>query len=427
MADWALETADGTPGASVAALVTAAALEANARNEFAFVEQLGLFYNREDGYFYKEGRPDFFHASSGYCYRFNPTTNQNEWAYNPNWGSDVGCGIDPAVYELLLDITDHLDIVTKNVHRDPVDCEDVDVPEDERDDLLARFYGVDKDDLQLIETEAAVIPCIRIMPEQSESLSLRSLLIVTVTGATIGSDSSCGLCISDEGVSKEHCRVDYDDEQSCYTLVPMAKPCCLNGIALEVNQKVELSHRDQLRIGNCSLRLHIHRGFNTCAECEPGLIDLPPETTYSHVRGSRESRRRKELKLLKKQCGINDFSLEKLPSGNYIDRAKIRRKVVGSDNPYEATIGEQESRPAEEPISKENKGFKMLSNLGWKIGTGLGKRQEGIQEPINPKANRSTSGLGSEPVALSHTTAQERLKRMRWDKARQRFLEADSA
>ncbi|KHJ40222.1 g-patch domain protein [Trichuris suis] len=429
MADWLVEAADSGPNASIAALVTAAALEANAKNQYEFVELLGLFYDRENGYFYKEGCSNFFHASTGYCYRFNPVTNQNEWTYNPNWAFDVGCVLDPTVYELLLDLSEYLDATIKKAHRDPVSFEDVDLLEDEDDDLLANFYGLDKSERHLIETEASVTPCIRIMPEQSESLSARSLLIVTITGATIGSDSGCDVCISDEGVAKEHCRIDFDDEQSCYALTPMAKPCYLNGIALEQDNKVELAHGDQLRIGTCSLRLHIHRGFNTCAECEPGLIDLPSESTtslYNHKRGSCESRRRKELKLLKKQFGLNDFCRERLSSGNYIDRARIRRKIVGSDNPYEAVAGEREVSSVEEPIPEKSIGFKMLTNLGWKAGTGLGKRQEGIKEPINPKPNRSTSGLGSDVGAPCQTlTKEQQQKRMRWDKARERYMRTD--
>ncbi|CDW54580.1 G-patch and FHA domain containing protein [Trichuris trichiura] len=428
MADWLVEAADSGNSASIAALVTAAALEANAKNQFEFVELLGLFYDRENGYFYKENCSNFFHASTGYCYRFNPMTNQNEWTYNPNWGCDVGCAVDPAVYELLLDLCEYLDATVNKTLREPVNCEDLDLLEDEDDDLLANFYGLDKSERQLIQTETSVTPCIRIMPEQSDSLSLRSLLIVTITGATLGSDSSCGVCISDEGVSKEHCRIDYDDEQSCYMLVPMANPSYLNGIALEEGEKVELAHGDKLRIGACSLRLHIHRGFNTCAECEPGLIDLPPESTslYSHKRGSCESRRRKELKLLKKQFGVNDFCCEKLSPGNYIDRAKIRRKVVGSDNPYEAVTEEMEVSSIEKPIPEKSKGFKMLTNLGWKTGAGLGKRQEGIKEPIKLRPNRSTSGLGSDVAAPCQTlTKEERQKRMRWDKARERYMRAD--
>ena len=63
----------------------------------------------------------------------------------------------------------------------------------------------------------------------------------------------------------------------------------------------------------------------------------------------------------------------------YKDRAEERRKEQGSDNPFEAT----QSSSLDVAIDESNKGFKMLSKLGWKQGEGLGNQNnQGIVEPI---------------------------------------------
>lgn len=47
-------------------------------------------------------------------------------------------------------------------------------------------------------------------------------------------------------------------------------------------------------------------------------------------------------------------------------------------------------------ISSENKGFKLLSKMGWSEGKSIGKSQEGITEPVQVKTQQGTSGLGSD-------------------------------
>jgi len=37
----------------------------------------------------------------------------------------------------------------------------------------------------------------------------------------------------------------------------------------------------------------------------------------------------------------------------------------------------------EHKLTEENVGFKMLKKAGWKEGTGLGSKEEGIVAPIN--------------------------------------------
>ena len=56
-------------------------------------------------------------------------------------------------------------------------------------------------------------------------------------------------------------------------------------------------------------------------------------------------------------------------SGHYKDRADDRRKTKGSDHDSFKT----EVASVELPITSQNKGFKLLSSMGWKEGDGIGK------------------------------------------------------
>ncbi|XP_063930306.1 G patch domain-containing protein 11-like isoform X2 [Zophobas morio] len=46
------------------------------------------------------------------------------------------------------------------------------------------------------------------------------------------------------------------------------------------------------------------------------------------------------------------------------------------------------------PIAADNKGFELMEKMGYKIGEGIGKRREGIKEPIAPFLLFGREGLG---------------------------------
>lgn len=63
------------------------------------------------------------------------------------------------------------------------------------------------------------------------------------------------------------------------------------------------------------------------------------------------------------------------------------------------------------PLTEENKGYKMMQKMGFKDGTGLGKTQSGIKEPISINVKRSNSGVGREQhiksIIKSHCNAKK--------------------
>lgn len=98
---------------------------------------------------------------------------------------------------------------------------------------------------------------------------------------------------------------------------------------------------------------------------------------------------------------------------NYRDRAKERRLKYGEADPVpvnrskerfqremekQANIAQtyqQASTLASQPISEGNIGNKLLQKMGWKAGSGLGKKNQGRTEIIETEQRVSNAGLGS--------------------------------
>lgn len=47
------------------------------------------------------------------------------------------------------------------------------------------------------------------------------------------------------------------------------------------------------------------------------------------------------------------------------------------------------------PISDDNKGARMLANMGWKKGEGLGKDGSGILDPVKAESYGQSAGIGA--------------------------------
>jgi hypothetical protein len=47
------------------------------------------------------------------------------------------------------------------------------------------------------------------------------------------------------------------------------------------------------------------------------------------------------------------------------------------------------------PISDDNKGARMLAQMGWKKGEGLGKDGTGILDPVKAESYGQSAGIGS--------------------------------
>lgn len=72
-------------------------------------------------------------------------------------------------------------------------------------------------------------------------------------------------------------------------------------------------------------------------------------------------------------------------SGAKSDRAKIRRETVGVDISHITDTGNEVPVAAsvQTSIKKDNIGFKLLKNMGWQEGKGLGKQEDGVVEHVS--------------------------------------------
>ncbi|ETV91230.1 hypothetical protein H310_14095 [Aphanomyces invadans] len=60
----------------------------------------------------------------------------------------------------------------------------------------------------------------------------------------------------------------------------------------------------------------------------------------------------------------------------------------------------------EHEIPPSNKGYKMLTSMGWKAGEGLGAEKQGRKAPVPTCFKRDRAGLGKKnlPLHVTHTS-----------------------
>lgn len=240
---------------------------------------------------------------------------------------------------------------------------------------------------------------------ESDKMDVGKLFVVTYKGGSLGREGSHhDVLIPDLNISKNHLKFFYSHKKSIYqvtdssrngTMIDGAQISSLNQEESDAN---DLYHGSILQLSKTKLLCHVHEGLTTCDECEPynyvkksqeepKTSDEPQPSNLSHREG---------LKALQKRYGLQTDKYQENPSGtknkNYEDRAEKRRVKVGSSHGSVKTV----QASVNQSISSDNKGFKLLSKMGWSEGKSIGKTQEGITEPVQVKTQQGTSGLGNE-------------------------------
>lgn len=238
-------------------------------------------------------------------------------------------------------------------------------------------------------------PSLRLIVQETnlENLKVGTLFVVTYKGGTLGREGSHDVLIPATLVSKTHLNFTYNrdkDEYQCED-VGSRNGTILNGKRMS-ESKVKsglksLKHDSVIELDKTKILCHIHEGLTTCAKCEPGLVQKN-ETTKPISTAAEVLSHKQGLKQLQKLYGLEKvkYSEENAAEGaekSYNDRAKERRKKVGSTNHREKT----EVASADTSIATTNKGFKMLAKLGWSEGQSLGKNDTGLKEPVNKNTN----------------------------------------
>lgn len=266
-------------------------------------------------------------------------------------------------------------------------------------------------------------PSLRIIVQETNipKLKVGTLFLITFKGGTLGREGDHDVIIPDLNISKYHLKFSYNEEESVYQCVDLGSRngTILNGKrmsnAKQESDPLNLVHGSTLQLSQTKLMCHVHSGNSTCGHCEPGLIigqqNLPKVVTLSH---------KEQLKKLQKRYGLETekYTTDNKPDSEYSDRAAARRDAVGSTNEYEKT----QAASIETEISSENKGFKMLSKLGWNKGEALGKSSSGLLEPIPVLSNKGTKGLGCDDNSISVPfTKKDKKKTEKWKKAQERY------
>lgn len=270
-------------------------------------------------------------------------------------------------------------------------------------------------------------PCIRCIVEDSDIIVKGTLFLIPYTGGSIGSgdDREILVNINDDNVDKIHATIVYDNEKKQYLLNndTESKEIYVNKLKIGTKEKFPLQHGDKIRISNTSLLIHIHNGLNTCNYCEPGIIaaKLAEEAKKCEKETSIEKQRRITEKDIKKKYGIDKIEHSSKIDKKYNDRAKERREKIGSIAPTDTQTASSSSS-INKPINQQNIGFKLLSKMGWKEGTGIGKTEGGIREPINATIRQTSVGLGYSNIEQSiDTSEKDKKKTINWNKTVNRY------
>ncbi|XP_058462030.1 angiogenic factor with G patch and FHA domains 1-like [Malaya genurostris] len=250
-------------------------------------------------------------------------------------------------------------------------------------------------------------PSLRMIVRQTDLHDLRegSLFIVTYKGGSLGREGDHDVIIPDIKVSKYHLKFTYDNKRSVYQVVDLGSRngTLLNGVRMTGTMKesdpFDIEHGDEIRLNQTTLLCHIHDGNVTCDNCEPGLLVKNVACNeFDDDRITKPVSYKEGLKLLQKRYGLEDEKYVEPAepcAPDYKDRAAHRRNTKGSSNEHAKTV----AASVDQHIDSKNKGFKMLSKLGWSAGQTLGKNDEGLVEPIPIVSNVGTSGLGSQKLA----------------------------
>ncbi|XP_053984072.1 angiogenic factor with G patch and FHA domains 1 isoform X4 [Hylaeus volcanicus] len=394
-----------TTSASIVDQVKEAAESALLQTGFVYEETSGLYYDYNSGYYYDAKQGLYYNGNSGTYYVYDKATgifqfhSQAQVAVNEA-STNSQSKKEQKTRKVLDDIHELIDglsnISIEKYRRQALD--------------LAKIYP----------------PCMRIIAKETDlpKLKVGSLFVVAYTGGSIGREGDHSVVIPDINVSKHHARFVYDEDKKVYQIIDSGSRngTFLNGKRLSVAKQesapCEVSHGSIIQVGSTKLLCHIHNGNETCGHCEPGLVQH--NSVMEENKTSKKDLHKQELRRLKYKFGVekdNVATASQVASG-YQDRAHSRRQCIGSSNHHAKT--QQSSMDVS--IAKDNRGFKLLSKMGWTEGQSLGKEGDGRTEPIPMTNNPSRTGLGttSEFPTIELDSMTEK-KQALWRKTQQRY------
>ncbi|CAD7078081.1 unnamed protein product [Hermetia illucens] len=372
-----------------------AAESAQNETDFIYEPTSGLYYDQKTGYYYNAEYGLYYDGSTGCYYRYNQEKNEFEF---------------------------HSQVQAQPANNDQVSASHY------LNNLFEQFSTLNISQMRAnaIDIAKKYPPCLRIIVQETNlpKLKVGTLFLITFKGGSLGREGNHDVIVPDVNISKFHLKFTYDETESVYKCIDLGSRngTILNGKrmsnAKQESEPLSVVHGSVLQLSQTKLLCHIHSGNSTCGHCEPGLI-IDQQSTDKVVALSHKA----QLKVLQKRYGLENEKYVKAAESNkatdaqYSDRAAVRRDKVGSTNEYEKT----DTASTEIAISSNNKGFKMLSKLGWNKGESLGKGQ-GLLEPIKLVNNEGKTGLGCEVPTISvPLTKKDRIKSESLRKTKERY------
>ncbi|XP_049546540.1 angiogenic factor with G patch and FHA domains 1 isoform X2 [Anopheles darlingi] len=369
------------------------AQDVDLQNRYIYEPTSGLYYDPETGYYYNSIYGLHYDGQRGCYLKYNTATQEYDF-------------YSQVIPETMLEEDDK---AKKKVHNTSLHCSPT-----LEDSLVARFSSLEIDRMRRSALDVAkrYPPSLRIVVKETnlKELKIGSLFIVTCKGGSLGREGNHDVIIPDINISKSHLQFTYNDQKATYQFVDLGSKngTLYNGVRVKLGENqaqsdpVVLLHGSILQLNQTKLLCHVHEGNATCGKCEPGLLvsTEPAEPPELSNKISKPVSHKEGLKLIQKRFGLENEKYVKTGENQgqgqrigpeYKDRAATRRKVKGSSNEHEKT----QMASLEQSIASDNKGFQMLSKLGWNEGKPLGRNDAGLTEPIPLKSNVGTSGLGS--------------------------------
>ncbi|PBC34457.1 angiogenic factor with G patch and FHA domains 1 isoform X1 [Apis cerana] len=417
--------------------VKEAAESALLQTGFVYEETSGLYYDYNSGYYYDAKQGLYYDGNTGTYYYYDETSGTYQFHSQALvTGNEAAARVqgkkEQKTRKAIKDEGKKRKLAKREGQSEDEleegECSSNDSDSSSNDITPELCTSSDSDHEEDQDLAKTYPPCMRIIVKETTLLKLKvgSLFLVAYTGGSIGREGDHSVVIPDINISKQHARFLYNEDKKIYEITDLGSRngTFLNGKRLSVAKQEsdphEVSHGSIVQVGTTKLLCHIHNGNETCGHCEPGLVQQ--NSNAEENKSSKKQQHKQELRRLKHKFGVekdNVATASQVASG-YQDRAQSRRKCVGSLNHHAKT--QQSSMDIS--IAKDNRGFKLLSKMGWSEGQSLGKERDGPIEPVSLTNNPSKTGLGATSefptIELDSTTEK---KQALWRKTQQRYKE----
>ncbi|XP_036145089.1 angiogenic factor with G patch and FHA domains 1 isoform X2 [Monomorium pharaonis] len=362
---------------------------------FVYEHTSGMYYDYKTGYYYDTNQGLYYDGNTGIYYYYDEDS--NTYQFHSQICIDKTIPTYLSTFQKKGEDTEKIykDDMKKGKYTNEENFEDKEPEEGEylqsenegiSDKIIPDVSTNSESDDEKQDLAKSYPPCMRLIVKETDlaKLKLGSLFLVTCTGGTLGREGDHSVLISDINISKYHARFIYDETKKQYQVIDSGSRngTFINGkrlsVAKQESEPYEITHGSVIKIGGTKLLCHIHHGNETCGHCEPGLVQQNINLNENKILKTKLYK--EELRRLKHKFGIekdNVVSSGQLASG-YQDRAQARRLYVGSSDPHAKT----QQSSVHTSITKDNKGFKLLSKMGWFEGRSLGKDGNGRTEPI---------------------------------------------